>query len=113
MEGFFMFQWVGFIFKWGGGINFGKEGGGGFKKNCKMGEGCPSHYGKTLGLEKVDMIIIIIINPLVIKFWSKSIFRQGMLTVWINRVYFSKSRASQRWPSVYIFIVDRNFSTKF
>ena len=82
-----------------------------------MGEGCPSHYGKTLGLEKVDMIIIIIIiiiiNPVVIKFWSKSIFRQGMLTVWIDRVYFSKSRASQRWPSVYIFIVDRNFSTKF
>ena len=64
----------------GGGINFGKAGGG-FKKNCKMGEGCPSHYGKTLGLEKVDMIIIIIINPVVIKFWSKSIFRQGMLTV--------------------------------
>ena len=93
MEGFFIFhvslggglffKWGGFIFKWGEGAPLRAlvlVGGGGIKKNCKMGEGCPPHYGKTLGLEKVNMIIIII-NPVVIKLWSKSIFRQGMLTV--------------------------------
>ena len=84
MEGFFLFHWGGLFFKWGGFIfKWGGASvlvGGGFKKNWKMGEGCPPYYGKTLGLEKVDMIIIII-NPVVIKLWSKSIFRQGMLTV--------------------------------
>ena len=53
-----MFQWGGgdcfsdgggFIFKWRGAPWASVLVGGGFEKNCKMGEGCPLmplHYGK-------------------------------------------------------------------
>ena len=56
MEGCFMFQWRGFIFKWRGGVPHGGASVlvvGVFEKNHKMGGGCPPHappphhYGKT------------------------------------------------------------------